>query len=364
MSSVLFEYKTPSEKGMIMKGKKRIAIIGHFGGKENFLDGQTIKTKVFYDEFKRIDGVQIKKVDTYYKNHNSIKLIWDFFRATLTCKYVIVLVAENGMKTLFPLLYFCSRYLKKRIYHSVIGASLAQRVVTYKNFKKYLNSFCVNWCETIGLVKKLHELGVPNAELLYNCKRLIPISENEIVEVCEKPHRLCTFSRVMCEKGIEDAIYAVKSINDKYAETVYTLDIYGQIDPEQTEWFEKLQQIFPSYIQYRGAISYDKSVDVLKDYFALLFPTRYWTEGVPGTIIDAYAAGLPVIASKWENFDNIIDKETGVGYDFNCPESLVCVLNDIQCNPKEFLEKKVNCIERYQEFSPDTIIKRVLQKIK
>ena len=29
---------------------KKIAIIGHFGGSENLLDGQTIKTKILYDE--------------------------------------------------------------------------------------------------------------------------------------------------------------------------------------------------------------------------------------------------------------------------------------------------------------------------
>ena len=346
-----------------MANKKRIAIIGHFGGKENFLDGQTIKTKVFYEELNRVDGVQIKKVDTYYKNHNIFTLIWTLFCSVLTCKHIVVLVAGNGMKTLFPLLYFCSRCLKKRVYHSVIGASLAQRVITYKNFKKYLNSFCVNWCETIGLVKKLHELGVSNAELLYNCKRLNPISENEIFISVERPYRLCMFSRVMREKGVEDAICAVKSINDKYAQTLYTLDIYGQIDSQQTEWFEKLQQTFPSYVQYRGVISYDKSVEVLKYYFALLFPTRYWTEGVPGTIIDAYAAGLPVIASKWENFDNIIDETTGVGYMFNQPEDLARVLDNIQQNPNLFLNKKRCCVQRYQEFSPDSVVKCVLRRI-
>lgn len=34
-----------------MKNNK-IAIIGHFGGNEERLDGQTIKTKILYDELK------------------------------------------------------------------------------------------------------------------------------------------------------------------------------------------------------------------------------------------------------------------------------------------------------------------------
>lgn len=348
---------------MAAKKTKQIAIIGHFGGKQNFLDGQTIKTKVFYEELKSVEGLCIKTVDTYYRKHNVIKLLWDLFLAILTCKHIIVLLAENGMKTMFPILYFCSRSLKKKVYHCVIGASLAKRVVTYKKFKKYLNSFSVNWCETIGLVRNLHSLGVTNAELLYNCKRLTPLSVYELSEQADRPYKLCMFSRVMREKGVEDAIYAVKSINDKYGTTVYSLDIYGQIDPAQTEWFEGVSSGLPPYIQYCGVISYEKSVEVLKDYFSLLFPTRYWTEGVPGTIIDAYAAGLPVIASKWENFDNIIDEDTGLGYEFDCPDDLVCVLDAVQQNPSQILNKKRNCLERYGEFSPDTVMARVLQKM-
>ena len=342
--------------------RKKVAIIGHFGADKNFLDGQTIKTKVLYKELSD-KGVYVKKVDTYYRSHNVIKLICDLFIAIITCKHIIILVAENGMKKMFPILYFCSKFLRKKIYHAVIGASLAQRVMTYKNFKKYLNSFCANWCETKGLVKKLQQLGVSNAELLYNCKRLNPVSENALVKNEGEPYRLCMFSRVMKEKGIEDGVIAVKSINEKCGRVVYILDIYGQVDSKQKEWFEKVQREFPPYIRYCGVIPYDESVDVLKNYFALLFPTRYWTEGVPGTIIDAYAAGLPVIASKWENFDNIIDETTGIGYEFNNVDDLIDVLDYIKANPDYIEERKKDCIEKYKQFSPEVIIDQILKKM-
>ena len=60
------------------------------------------------------------------------------------------------------------------------------------------------------------------------------------------------------------------------------------------------------------------SVDVLKSYFFLLFPTKCPGEGIPGTIIDAYAAGLPVVSSLYPNFAEIIDEGvTGLGYEFD-----------------------------------------------
>jgi len=44
----------------------------------------------------------------------------------------------------------------------------------------------------------------------------------------------------------------------------------------------------------------------------MLFPTFWVGEGFPGIIIDAYIAGLPIIASDWNLNGEIIDeKETG-----------------------------------------------------
>ena len=45
----------------------RIGIIGHFGGKEKFNDGQTVKTIAIYDALKRYGIEDVDKIDTYYK---------------------------------------------------------------------------------------------------------------------------------------------------------------------------------------------------------------------------------------------------------------------------------------------------------
>ena len=49
----------------------------------------------------------------------------------------------------------------------------------------------------------------------------------------------------MKEKGIEDAINAVESINAHFGRTVYTLDIFGQVDVEYKERFSQLEKSFP-----------------------------------------------------------------------------------------------------------------------
>jgi glycosyltransferase involved in cell wall biosynthesis len=71
--------------------------------------------------------------------------------------------------------------------------------------------------------------------------------------------------------------------------------------------------VFPEYIKYRGVVKFSDSVKVLKDYFALLFTIYYEGEGFAGTVLDAYASGVPVIATNWRyNSEIVQDKIDGI----------------------------------------------------
>ena len=157
---------------------------------------------------------------------------------------------------------------------------------------------------------------------------------------------------------------AVKVINEEVGRTVYTLDIYGQVDSSQTQWFENLQTTFPNYIEYKGVVDYDKGVEVLKNYFALLFPTRFYTEGIPGTIIDTYAAGVPIISAKWESFSDIIDEgATGFGYEINNVSDLTKHLENVVYNTKCISDLKLNCLEKSRYYLPCSIVKILIEKL-
>ena len=53
----------------------------------------------------------------------------------------------------------------------------------------------------------------------------------------EKPYRLCTFSRVIKEKVIEDIVQVIEEINSKNEKNIYSLDIYGPIDSHYEDQF-------------------------------------------------------------------------------------------------------------------------------
>ena len=50
----------------------------------------------------------------------------------------------------------------------------------------------------------------------------------------------------------------------------------------------------------------------LANYDALVLPTYYPGEGHPGVILEAYAAGIPVIASRWMGIPEVVPDSMGL----------------------------------------------------
>ena len=170
--------------------------------------------------------------------------------------------------------------------------------------------------------------------------------------------RICLFSRIIKEKGIEDAVNAVLSINKSYGYDIFQLDIYGPIDPQYNLSFQRLMNRNSSCISYKGLIPFSESTDIIKKYFALIFPTYYEGEGMAGTLIDAMAAGVPVVASDWKyNSEIIIENYNGRLFPAKNVESLIDELDYIFRHQYEWNSLKANCLFKAREFSPDLVIK-------
>lgn len=174
---------------------------------------------------------------------------------------------------------------------------------------------------------------------------------------------LCTFSRISKEKGIEDAIDAVQYLNDKYGFVAFTLTIFGQSDEDYQERFEHLKGSFPEYICYGGCIPSNESVNVLKGYFALLFPTYYEGEGFAGTLIDAYSAGIPVVATDWHYNAEIVKSNLGYLYPTHNQTEFIRILEDIMLRPDNVLSKKKNCIYEAHVYSCKNVIGKLEKEL-
>ena len=266
-------------------------------------------------------------------------MILGCIKALKNCDNIILMLTENGLKVTVPILSIFNRFYKKRIHYIVIGGWLPKFLEKQELLEKQLKTFFKIYVETNTMKKRLEEKGFENIVVMPNCKELTILDKKSLIYQNEEPLKICTFSRVMKEKGIGDLVKIVKEINcDKKR---IELDIYGQIDAQQTEWFNELKNDFPDFIHYGGTIPFDKSVETLKNYFMLIFPTRFYTEGIPGTIIDGYAAGIPVLSAKWESYSDVVDEnKSGVGYEFNNVKSLKNKLLYCVNNPEIVNEMK------------------------
>lgn len=296
---------------------KKITLIGHLAFERDMFDGQTVKTRTVYAGLKARLGNNIITIDTYEKS----KPVSLFFK-TLKCLHdsnkIIIMLSRNGLRFFLPILYLFVRLHRGEVYHCVIGGNDEELLRKNPRWVKYLSSFHVNWYESKNLVAEMKKIGILNAKYLPNFKDICPLFLEELkaqekIIAESNVYRFCTFSRVTREKGISDAILAVERLHKENHLNV-ELDIYGPIDESYRPEFETLLRSTKT-AKYKGAIDSNKSVEILKDYYGLLFPTFFYGEGFPGTLIDAMCAGVPVIASDWHfNAEIISDGRDGIVY--------------------------------------------------
>lgn len=345
-----------------MKRKKKICVVGHFGAGKNFLDGQTVKTKTITKELiNRLGNDEVIQIDTYGGKYRLIKLFFLVGYNMKICKNIVILPAANGLKFFAPLLIMWKRFFNTKLHYIVIGGWLVNYLNENKFIKKCLLQFDRIYVETSTMKVSLERNGFNNITVLPNCKDLRILKKEELVYSFIEPYKLCTFSRIMEEKGVEDIITAVIEINNRFKRNIYSLDLYGQIDKSYQRRFDEIRKSLPEYIRYCGCVAFNESTDVLKNYFALVFPTKFYTEGIPGTILDAYASGIPVISSRWENYHDLIEEgSVGCGYEFGNYDELVSLLVYIMSHKDYLIKMKGNCLLKAENYKPSKVVDEFL----
>lgn len=347
------------------KSKKYLAVVcGHHAKGANLADGQTIKTRYVYDALlNRYGSDDIILCDTYLWKKHPIRYLFNCIKSAWQSDNVIILSSDNGIKVFVPLFFLVSLFNSAKLHYVAIGGWQYQYFQKNRLATNIVKRFAGFYSETIWLQLKLESMGFKNVYTIPNFKNLKIIPKTAIPKFRVEPLPLCIFSRINKEKGIEDAINAINDINSQNKRTTYTLDIYGQIEEAYKDRFTQLESKFPDYIQYKGVADEAKSTEMLKDYYMLLFPTRYQTEGIPGTIIDAYSAGLPIISSRWDSFsDIIIEGKTGLGYDMGNYEEFVKLL--YYCSkPDNISSYRASCIDEAYKYTSDEALLPLYDRI-
>ncbi|MDR1570618.1 MAG: glycosyltransferase family 4 protein, partial [Oscillospiraceae bacterium] len=205
--------------------------------------------------------------------------------------------------------------------------------------------------ETDRLQIQLTAKGFSNVRTLYNY-RLFKAETLNAIRPRSKLCRCVVYSRVIPEKGVAEAAQAIRQYN-KNADRPLTLDICGPLSRMDERWLDTQCVNGDPLIRYRGVLNPDTAILTLNEYDCLIFPTYFFMEGFPGTILEGLAAGLPIIATDW-NLNGEILKDGENGYlvpikraDIICEKLALLAGNDalVQHMSREN-------IKRCQDFNP------------
>lgn len=232
-----------------------------------------------------------------------VAIIWSLFSR----KPLLVGISSVRGKSLLitKLLFDFNRKTMKKSLYFMMGGTEAKRISQDKAQIKMYSSYKRVFVETKIMQKQLTEVGMTNVSVYPNCRENVEVKSNNV----EKNQFRCVyFSLISVNKGADLVFRAAENNPD------IIFDFYGEIDPAYESAFHAHINSLAN-ASYKGVFkSNEENVyQKLSEYDALLFPSRWKNEGVPGILIEAKIAGIPVIASDIAYNSEIINNyEDGI----------------------------------------------------
>lgn len=244
--------------------------------------------------------------------------------------------------------------MSKRIYYWVPGGVFHKTV--QERFKiSTFNRINKLYVQSPSIVKGLEKLGFTNALFVPNSKKIDYYPTKS--ERNDNRIRFVFLSRIHPDKGCGMIINCAKRLNELGYSSKYTVDFFGQLFDEYKEDFikqcDKLSNVtYQGYINLTENAGYDK----LSSYDMMLFPTYWWGEGFPGVVIDAYIAGLPIIASDWNCNCDVIDQNTGIIIHSKNEDELFQEMKNTIDGKYNLAELSRNCQERAKQYDNEYVL--------
>ena len=129
-----------------------------------------------------------------------------------------------------------------------------------------------------------------------------------------KDHLMILFlSNLIETKGFKDVLYSVKKVTQYSHNIKYVLAGSWRKDEDRLECENYIRrEKISGYVEFRGTVTGRNKTRLLQDADIFVFPTYYPMEGHPWVIVEAMAAGLPVITTDQGCIkESVIDNENG-----------------------------------------------------
>lgn len=283
----------------------KVLYMGFLPDSENVAGGGEVKTKTVLRALKETHKFSaIETIDTSNWRNEKIKIMAGMAGALLKTDYFIAVASTSTFLSILPVVLFFQKIKRFEVHFIPVGNCLVTNF-DHKAKIRNINRISGVYVQSETIKTNLKSIGVRNAYVMHNFKYSAHYSEPY---KWGEPLKYVFLSRISEEKGIFECIDVIKRINRDSVKC--ELDIYGKIDSIIEERFFRAID-GDSSIRYKGIVQPQDAAAVLKPYYMLIFPTRYEGEGFPGAVIDAFAAGIPLLSSKFANYKDMLKD----GYD-------------------------------------------------
>ncbi|MCX4261873.1 MAG: glycosyltransferase [Alistipes sp.] len=340
-------------------GNSRIVLIGGVGSAEQF-GGELTKNKNIVSQLRKF-GYKVSVIDTHNGRHSFIKLsrIAIAFVFNLVFRPRAVFVFSSSYGNILPMLKLMFRFpIKHKTVYWGIGGVFSAEMSRGRFDPKYLRGARMVIVEGGKMKRELNRCGISSVEVIPNFKRLgqlpsVPKFDDGLVH-------FVFLSRIIPDKGVGYILDCVRRLNEMGYAGRFAVDFYGSVAPDYAKEFDTALESLPN-VRYCNTLQLAdwNNYSVLARYHAMLFPTYWHGEGFPGVIVDAYVAGLPVIASDWNfNEEFIEDGVTGVVVPTHDTDALLMAMKRMSDGGYDLDAMSRNCRREASEYDVDKILNR------
>lgn len=344
-----------------MLKQQEIILIGPCGGGGIPKNGASAKNYHLV-KYLREKNLHVTTVDTENWKRNPFILFRLLFHL-LFSSHATFILAANSMSSYKVIRLFSMMPRRRHLVYWAIGGCIADWIKEGRVEKRPYSAIDLFIVEGRNMQRTLAEVGFQNVIVVPNFKHIdyVPSGASKTQE--SAPLRFVFLSRIIPEKGCDTIINAAKLLN-KTRKDKFAVDFWGPFESSyEKEFLGQIETL--DNVEYRGFLDLSKqeNYDILAQYDAMLFPTRWEGEGFPGIIIDAFVAGLPVIASDWsQNADIIENGKTGVILKENSAEALCEAMLLFINDRKNIEEMKCNCINMARRYDIHNVVSDELIK--
>lgn len=338
-----------------MSMSHRLVFIGPCGGGKIPTNGASAKNFQIINYFKS-NGADVSIIDTELWKKNPLVLIRLFL--SLFIYHGRYIVSANNTSSYRLLSVLTKLPFREFVAYWVIGGSIGDWVKEGKVADKPFKKVDLILVEGERMKRVFSECGIERVKVVPNFKKIDFIPKKSFNEGDKV--KFVFLSRIIRDKGVDIIIEAVKKLNKRKAG--YLVDFYGPFESSyKDEFLTSIEGI--DNIRYKGFLNLNETSNYqeLSQYDVMLFPTYWHGEGFPGIVIDAFVAGLPVIATEWSmNGELIKDGVTGWLIPPLDAEALANVMEGIMDNKETLRSKSIACQESARRYDINNVINNEL----